>query len=122
VTKLRATLDDLRRSGKFESKEVLVTLDKDLGELQDGSNDNPGLGAVNRDITRFVTMVQSGDTRPAKSIIENVAPSCIALKNNLAHLRILNQEKLASLNTMLRQSRLALIPIPTIPNDPKCTN
>ena len=116
VTKLRATLDELRRSDKFESKEVLVTLDKDLGELQDG------FGAINRDITRFVTMVQSGDARPAKSIIENVAPSCIALKNNLAHLRILNQEKLASLNTMLRQSRLALIPIPTIPNDPKCTN
>jgi photosystem II stability/assembly factor-like uncharacterized protein len=120
VAKLRATMDDLRRSGKFESIDVLVALDKDLRELQDGSNDNPGFGAVNRDITRLVTMVQSGDARPAKSIIESVAPSCVALKSNLAHFRMLNQEKLASLNMMLRQSRLALIPIPTVPNDPKC--
>jgi hypothetical protein len=122
VAKLRGTLDDLRRSGKFESIEVLVALDKNLGELQDGSNENPGLGAINRDITRFVTMVQSGDARPAKSIIESVGPFCVALRNNLAHLKALNQDKLASLNTMLSHSKLALVPIPAVPNDPKCTN
>ncbi|HEY0350290.1 MAG TPA: YCF48-related protein [Pyrinomonadaceae bacterium] len=122
VTKLRATLDDLRRSGKFESIEVLVALDKELAELEEGANDAPGFGAVNRDVTRFVTMVQSADTRPAKSIIENVAPSCMSLKNDLAHLRTLNQGKVASLNTMLKQSRLALVPLPTVPNDPRCPN
>ena len=122
VTRLRARLDELRRSGKFESTEVLVALDKDLGELQDGSNDKPGFGAVNRDLTRFVTMAQSGDARPAKSITENVTPFCVALKTNLAHLRMTNEEKLASLNTMLKQSRLALMPTFTVPNDPKCMN
>jgi len=122
VTKLRATLEELRRSGKFESTEVLIALDKDLGQLQDGSNDKPGLAAVNRDFTRFVTMAQSGDARPAKSIIENVAPFCVALKNSLAQLRMMNKEKLASLNTTLKQSRLALIPTFTVPNDPRCTN
>jgi len=120
IGRLRATLDDLRRSGKFESTEVIVALDKELGELQEGTNDSPGFGAVNRDVTRFVSMIQTGDLRPAKSIIENATPSCVALKNNLTHLRMLNQEKLTSLNAMLKQSGLAVVSIPKAPNDPRC--
>jgi len=67
--------------------EWLDKLDKQLAELQEGTSDAPGFGAINRDVTRFVSMIQSADRRPAKSIIENVTPSCIALKNNLARLR-----------------------------------
>ena len=118
ITALRAALAKVQMTG--ESRDALQSLDKELTELQEGSNDAPGFGAVNRDVTRFVTMIQSADIRPAKSIIENVAPSCTALKNDLAHLRMLNQEKLASLNTMLRQGGLALVPVPTVPNDPRC--
>ncbi|PYS69651.1 MAG: hypothetical protein DMF73_14310 [Acidobacteria bacterium] len=118
ITALRAALAKVQMPG--ESRDDLQSLDKELTELQEGSNDAPGFGAVNRDVTRFVTMIQSADIRPAKSIIENVAPSCIALKNDLAHLRMLNQEKLASLNKMLRQGGLALVPVPTVPNDPRC--
>ena len=65
----------------------LDKLDKQLAELQEGTSEAPGFGAINRDVTRFVSMIQSADRRPAKSIIENVTPSCIALKNNLARLR-----------------------------------
>jgi photosystem II stability/assembly factor-like uncharacterized protein len=67
--------------------EWLDKLDKQLADLQEGTNEAPGFGAINRDVTRFVSMIQSADRRPAKSIIENVTPSCIALKNNLARLR-----------------------------------
>src|SRR2546430_17661386 len=86
------------------------------------TNDAPGFGAVNRDVTRFVTMIQSADRRPAKSIIENVVPSCVALKNDLAHLRVVNHGKLASLNTMLEQNSLPSVQIPTVPNEPRCPN
>jgi hypothetical protein len=67
--------------------EWLDKLDKQLADLQEGTSEAPGFGAINRDVTRFVSMIQSADRRPAKSIIENVTPSCIALKNNLTRLR-----------------------------------
>src|SRR5436189_5087976 len=61
--------------------------EKELAEIQEGTNEAPGFGAINRDVTRFVSMIQSADRRPAKSIIENATPSCIALRNAMARLR-----------------------------------
>jgi hypothetical protein len=112
ITALRTALAKIPMTG--ESRDTLQSLDKELTELQEGSNDAPGFGAVNRDVTRFVTMIQSADTRPAKSIIENVAPSCIALKNDLARWRKINQERLPALNVMLKQSKLS-VPIVAVP-------
>jgi hypothetical protein len=74
---------------KFTDKAMLdwiENVEKELAELQEGTSEAPGFGAINRDVTRFVSMIQSADRRPAKSIIENATPSCIALKNNLARL------------------------------------
>ena len=85
--------------------------EKELAELQEGTNDNPGFGAINRDVTRFVSMIQSADRRPAKSIIENATPSCIALKNNLARLR----EALKPPTSGFLQR-----PLPQWPNEPRC--
>jgi photosystem II stability/assembly factor-like uncharacterized protein len=65
----------------------ITNAQKELEELQEGTSEAPGFGAINRDVTRFVSMIQSADRRPAKSIIENATPSCIGLKNNLARLR-----------------------------------
>ena len=63
-------------------------VDKELAGLQEGTSEAPGFGAINRDVTRFVSMIQSADRRPAKSNHrKNATPSCIALKNNLARLR-----------------------------------
>jgi photosystem II stability/assembly factor-like uncharacterized protein len=85
--------------------------DKELAQLQEGTNEAPGFGAISRDVTRFVSMIQSADIRPAKSIIENAGPSCVALKNNLARLR------------KLYESTPGLKPgISGVPNDPRCPN
>src|SRR5207237_7226641 len=84
-------------------------VDKELAELQEGTSEAPGFGAINRDVTRFVSMIQSADRRPAKSIIENATPSCIALKNNLARLR-----------KALKATTPGGIPESPVPNDPKC--
>ena len=86
----------------------------DDAELEEGTTDAPGFGAVNRDVTRFVTMIQSADIRPAKSIIGNIAPSCIALKNDLARWRKINQERLPALNVMLKQHNTS-VPIVAVP-------
>ncbi len=105
-----------------ELSDALQALDKELGEIQEGTSTAPGFGAVNRDVSRFVTMIQSGDIRPARSVIENVAPSCVALKNDLARWRKINAETLSSLNQMLAQSKLGALPIVTVAKDPTCGN
>jgi photosystem II stability/assembly factor-like uncharacterized protein len=125
VDSLRAALAANQKglNGSLQSKELsdaLQTLDKELGEIQEGPNAAPGFGAVNRDVARFVTMIQSGDIRPAKSVIENVAPSCSALQNDLARWRKINTETLPRLNKMLEQSKLAKLPIVTVAKDPMC--
>ena len=96
-------------------------LDKELSEIQDGTNAMPGFGAVNRDVARFVTMIQSGDIRPPKSIIENATPSCLALKNDLARWRKVNTETLPALNQILKQQqKLAELAIAAVDMDPMC--
>lgn len=65
----------------------IAKAEKEFDEIQEGTSEAPGFGAINRDVTRFVSMIQSADRRPAISIIENATPSCLALKNNLARLR-----------------------------------
>ncbi len=105
-----------------ELSDALQTLDKELGEIQDGTNTAPGFGAVNRDVARFVTMIQSGDIRPAKSIIENAAPSCVALKNDLERWRKINGKTVPSLNQLLKQNKLAALSIVIVDNDPRCPN
>lgn len=85
------------------------TAEKELAEIQEGTSEAPGFGAINRDLTRFVSMIQSADRRPAKSIIENATPSCIALKNNLERLR-----------RALTQKGGSGIPESPWPHDPRC--
>jgi photosystem II stability/assembly factor-like uncharacterized protein len=105
-----------------EMREALQALDKELGELQEGSSTMPGFGAINRDVTRFVSMIQSGDVRPAKSVIENVSPSCVALQSDLARWRKINSETLPALNQKLTQSTLSALPTVTVREDPRCPN
>ena len=94
-------------------RDAVESFEKQLAELQDGTNEAPGFGAINRDVTRFVSMIQSADMRPARSIIENATPSCVALKNNLARLRKLYEGPPPD------SPRPA---ISRVPNDPHCPN
>ena len=105
-----------------ELSDALQTLDKELVEIQDGTNTAPGFGAVNRDVARFVTMIQSGDIRPAKSIIENATPSCIALKNDLARWRKINSETLPALNQTLKRNKMVPLPIVAVDQNSRCPN
>lgn len=103
-----------------ELSDALQALDKELVEIQDGTNTAPGFGAINRDVARFITMIQSGDLRPAKSIVENATPSCMALKNDLERWRKINSERLPALNQILKQNKMVLLPVVAIDKDPRC--
>jgi hypothetical protein len=104
-----------------ESQDAAQALDKELADLQEGTPDVPGFGGVNRDVARFVAMIQSGDMRPARSIIENATPSCLALKNDLMRWRQINTDKLPAINQLL--GSLGKLPITnTIDREPTCPN
>jgi hypothetical protein len=119
IANLRAALAEVTKTlADKAAQDDLEKLDKELADLQEGTNEAPGFGAVNRDVTRFVSMIQSADIRPAKSIIENATPSCVALKNDLRRLREIYEARSGSLRN-LKQSSFVL---PAVPNDPRCPN
>ncbi len=121
VSRLRAALATTQKGlAAKETSDAAQAVDRELSELQDGTNAAPGFGSVNRDVARFVTMIQSGDIRPAKSIIENVRPSCMALQNDLARWRKINAETLPALNNLLKKYNLVPLITATVEKDPVC--
>src|SRR5260221_6313415 len=123
VAALRANIAAAQSSLNGNPKELVDALkasEKDLEELQEGSTTAPGFGAINRDVSRFVSMIQNGDIRPAKSVIENPAPSCVALKDDLARWRKINSETLPALNERLMQQKLRALAIVIADQDPTC--
>src|SRR3989440_5051392 len=90
-------------SSAKELSEAAQALDKELSEIQNGTNTASGFGSVNRDLARFVTMIQSGDMRPAKSATESAALSCRALRDDLARWRKINEETLPAFNRLLKE-------------------
>jgi hypothetical protein len=124
ISALRTALATAQKSVPEGSPAMTAAsaLEKELGEIQEGTNTAPGFGAVNRDVARFVSMIQGSDTRPARSVIENAMPSCVALKNHLARWRKVNSEMVPGLNQMLTKSNLAKLPVVTAAEDPRCPN
>ncbi|HEV8589345.1 MAG TPA: YCF48-related protein [Pyrinomonadaceae bacterium] len=97
-------------------------LDKELEQIQNGTSAAPGFGAINRDVSRYVTMIQSGDMRPAESALENTKSACSALRNDLINLRRISSEKLPALNQTLEQFKLRTLSAPAVANELTCPN
>lgn len=121
---LRAALAVAQKSipGGSQAGTEAQALEKELGEIQEGTNTAPGFGSVNRDVARFVSMIQGSDTRPARSVIENATPSCVALKNDLARWRKVNAEVVPRLNKILAADKLPGLPVVSVAGDPRCPN
>ena len=102
--------------------DAALALDKELLEIQDGTNAAPGFGSVNRDLARYVTMIQSGDMRPAKSAADSAGLACTALKNDLLRWRVMNAERLPAFNQILKQAKLPPLATMKVENDPVCPN
>jgi photosystem II stability/assembly factor-like uncharacterized protein len=120
VAAARKTLDG--NSEAKEASEAARALEKELGEIQDGTNVAPGFGSVNRDLARFVTMIQSGDIRPAKSASDSAAISCRALKDHLQRWRKINAESLPLLNRLLEKYNVKSLTTAVASEEPTCPN
>jgi hypothetical protein len=86
ISVLRAKLLQLQKQPESMSAadlESFKRLEKPVNEILDGTSEAPGFGSVNRDLARYVTMIQGGDVRPPQSAVESATLSCRALKNAL---------------------------------------
>jgi photosystem II stability/assembly factor-like uncharacterized protein len=101
----------------------LVTAEKSLlPQLAEGTTDHPGFGAINRDLARYVSMIQSGDSGPAKSAVGSVSVLCKALAGNLQTWREINETKLPQLNNELRKQKLTEVTPFAVAAQPACPN
>jgi photosystem II stability/assembly factor-like uncharacterized protein len=127
VVSLRMALAERQNSlvGNSQAKDAVdaaTALKKELGEIEDGTNAAPGFGFVNRDLARLMSMIESGDLRPAESAQSTARESCESLKKNLARWRRVNAETLPSLNKLLKPYQLAPLPTVNPAADPQCGN
>jgi hypothetical protein len=126
IASLRLALAERQKSvaGKSDVKdlsEAITSLATELAGLQEGSNAAPGFGSINRDLARYLTMIEGGDVRPAASARENTKVLCEALKKDLAAWRTVNSERLPALNKLLERHGLAKLAIITPSIDSICS-
>lgn len=131
ITSLRTAMND--RNSKLAAapqanestnglRQLLQVGTTGLIQLTEGTAEQPGFGAINRDLARYVQMIQSGDARPAKSAGDSAASLCKALLNDLDRWREFNRVKLPGLNQELQKMKLAPIPIVSVGKAPACPN
>jgi photosystem II stability/assembly factor-like uncharacterized protein len=105
VSPLEKQLQDRKKSVPANApKETVAALDtavKQAGEIEDGDEDAPGFGTLNRNLGRFLEMVQAGDIAPSESFREAYKDSCSAYSKNVAALKKLRDETVPALNKLL---------------------
>ena len=113
IASVKAALIERQKnlSGNSQALDAAAALEKEFTEIQEGTDAVAGFGTVNRDLARYLVMIESGDMRPAKSASEVAASSCESLKNALAHWNRVNNESLPSMNKLLEQLKLAPLPL-----------
>jgi photosystem II stability/assembly factor-like uncharacterized protein len=81
----------------------------------------PGIGPVNRDLSRAYAMIESGDMRPSGTAKASVQQLCTALDKDLDGWRQWNAQSLPALNAQLTAHQLAPLPAAAnIPASPAC--
>ncbi|HJQ32066.1 MAG TPA: hypothetical protein VJ866_07805 [Pyrinomonadaceae bacterium] len=125
VTALRAGLAERMNKLSADTRakdaaDAAAALDKELEAIADGATEPQGLGFINRDLSRYMTMVESADARPADSARARVGESCDALRASLARLRGAEATSLPALNALLNKYGLAPLAAPTATAEPKC--
>lgn len=88
VAKLRATL----RDKKSPASTPLEVLESKLNELDEGTEQAPGFGPINRDLARLLAGLLEGDSRPSATVEEAASSSCRVLNTALAKLRTVRSE------------------------------
>jgi photosystem II stability/assembly factor-like uncharacterized protein len=116
ATALHAEVSARQKSlaGNAQAKdtlEALGALEKQIVEVIEGSEEKPGAGPVNRDLTRYFIMIETADVRPPDSAAAAVKDSCKALQKDSEQWRKLNAEVVPALNKQLELLKLNALPV-----------
>lgn len=114
VAAFRLALADRRKALSAQQKDLLdaiSALEKKIDAIVTGTRTAPGLGPVNRDLTRLASSVQSADVRPAESASRAVEEVCRSLELDLAKWQEMNQQDLVQFNANLIAHMLTPLPL-----------
>jgi len=98
---------------KPDSADILqsiANLQKAATNLGEGTNDAPGIGPANRDLSRYLVMIESADLAPAASAQTTIHETCATLQKNLYDWQKLNSTDLAALDQKLESAHLEPLP------------
>jgi photosystem II stability/assembly factor-like uncharacterized protein len=104
-----------------ELTDSVADLEKRIDALESGTAQAPGFGTLNRDLGRYLVMVQGGDIAPAKSARDSFQSACEAYAKNVAATGKLTSETLPALNSRLAAEKIApLVYHPSSASVPAC--
>jgi len=126
VSQLHAMLSDRQKALSIDSttSEVLTavkTLDSDLEKLEGGTAAEPGLGLVNRDLARLLTMAGSGDAAPSNTIKAASQEQCVALRKDLARWKEISDSNIPAVNKLLQNHSVNVLSQTSDFAIPQCT-
>jgi photosystem II stability/assembly factor-like uncharacterized protein len=90
-----------------ELTDSIADAEKQIGALQTGTELAPGFGTLNRDLGRYLVMVQGGDIAPTESARRSFQFSCESFARNATAVNKLASETLPALNKKLAEEKLA---------------
>ena len=102
--------DALKNSKSKNVTEALAAFENKVDAIDKGSKEAPGVGPVNRDLSRLIYSVESADMRPAATVQAAVQENCAALEKDLLQWQQLNQQDLKAFNAVLAGHKLAPLP------------
>jgi hypothetical protein len=120
---LAARIATLTETGKStETLAAAHALDVKVRGLTDAAGPPPGLGPMNRDLTRLLIGVDQSDTAPASSLVEAFGGMCQESNAALARWGELRAD-VAQLNAMLVKVPLGALTVPeNVPRGVECGN
>ena len=93
--------------------DALKDLDKNLEAIMEGTDTLPGAGPVNRELSRDMFMIETGDGAPTDSARAAIEVSCSELNGALAQWREINSTTVPQANALLEKFQLVALPVAT---------
>lgn len=106
-TQLAERNKSLPTGASKELTDSIADLQKQTSALQSGTELTPGFGTLNRDLGRYLVMVEGGDIAPSESARKAFRFSCEAYARNIAAANKLAGESIPALNKLLVAEKLA---------------
>lgn len=111
VTAVAERLKALEGNAEAKSaSDALKDLGKNIQAVMGGAKMLPGVGPVNRDLSRIMFMVETGDGAPTDSARAAIEESCADLNGALSQWREINAQTVPQVNALLEKYKLAPLP------------